>query len=280
MKRTMKNNKVSMVFRSSLLALILVSILPVGWLAAQIIWPHVQGMEIMHSNFFTQKNIGKSYAPEPSSFALLLTGLLGMMMTAFRRTYAFTKRLIDIIGATLGLILLSPLLLITALLVKLTSQGPVIYSQVRVGIKGRRFKIYKFRTMKTDAEKTTGPVWASSNDSRLTPIGRFLRKSRIDELPQFINVLMGQMSLIGPRPERPVFVDKLKMQISGYEKRLEVKPGITGLAQVFHHYDENISDVRKKVKYDQLYIKKLCLRTDLGILFRTFGVVLSGEGAK
>ena len=275
MKKTTAN-----VFRRLLMALFLLSFLPAGWFAAEIFLPHVKGVEIGLSNFFTSDNISKSYAPEPNSFALVFSGLLGMLMTVFRRTYAFTKRLIDIVGAVLGLVLSSPLLLLTAILVKLTSPGPVIYSQVRVGKGGRSFKIYKFRTMRIDAEKGTGPVWAAKNDSRLTPIGKFLRKSRIDEIPQFVNVLLGQMSIIGPRPERPMFVNELKAQIADYEKRLTVKPGITGLAQIFHHYDENINDVRKKVKYDILYIKKVSLLTDLGILLRTPGVVLTGEGAK
>ncbi|MCK5082396.1 MAG: sugar transferase, partial [Candidatus Omnitrophica bacterium] len=175
---------------------------------------------------------------------------------------------------------LSPLLLVTAVLVKLTSKGPILYSQVRVGKKGSLFKMYKFRTMKTDAEKETGPVWATENDNRLTPIGGFLRKAHIDEIPQFINILKGEMSLIGPRPERPVFVEKFKEQIEGYEKRLAVKPGITGLAQVWHRYDETVEDVKKKLKYDLLYVKKMCFWADFGIIMRTFRVVATGEGAR
>ena len=134
--------------------------------------------------------------------------------------------------------------------------------------------------MKVDAEKETGPVWASENDKRLTPIGRFLRKSHIDELPQLINIWKGEMSLIGPRPERPIFVEKFKAEIPGYEKRLHVKPGITGLAQVWHRYDETIEDVKKKLKYDILYVKKMCLWSDFNIILRTVRVVLTGEGAR
>lgn len=134
--------------------------------------------------------------------------------------------------------------------------------------------------MRVDAEKETGPVWAEHNDPRLIPIGRFLRKAHIDEIPQFINILKGEMSLIGPRPERPVFVQKFKEEITDYEKRLAVKPGLTGLAQVWHTYDATIEDVRKKIKYDLLYIKKLCLWTDVRILFRTVRVVFTGEGAR
>lgn len=225
-------------------------------------------------------NESKSHAPEPTTLALIGGSLLSMVISFLRRLYALTKRTVDIIGSLLGLIVLSPLLLFTAVLIKLTSKGPVLYSQVRVGKNGKHFSIYKFRTMKVDAEKNTGPVWASKNDNRLTTIGGVLRKSRIDEIPQFVNVLRGDMSLVGPRPERPIFVEQLKSQICDYEKRLDVKPGITGLAQVWHRYDETVEDVRKKIKYDILYIKKACFWTDIRILLRTFLVVFTGAGAR
>ena len=131
-----------------------------------------------------------------------------------------------------------------------------------------------------DAEKFSGPVWATKNDNRLIPGGNFLRRSKIDEIPQFINVLKGEMSIIGPRPERPFFVERLKKQIPDYEKRLKIKPGITGLAQVLHRADETIKDVRKKIKYDILYIKKMCLLTDVRILIKTVRVVLTGSVAR
>lgn len=222
----------------------------------------------------------KTNAPEPTSLALFGTGFFGMFLSFIQRTYRAAKRTFDIVSAILGLIVLSPLLLLAAVLVRLTSRGPIIYSQTRVGKNGRLFDIYKFRTMRVDAEKDTGPVWAQTNDNRLTPVGGFLRKAHIDELPQLINILKGEMSLIGPRPERPLFVEDFKQKISDYDKRLEVKPGLTGLAQVFHRYDESVNDVRKKVKYDLLYIKRVCFMSDLRILFRTVRVVLTGEGAK
>ena len=222
----------------------------------------------------------RSHAPEPTTLALIGGSLLSMIVSFLRRLYALTKRTVDIIGSVAGLLCLSPLILLTALLIKLTSKGPILYSQVRVGKNGRHFNIYKFRTMKVDAEKHTGPVWATKNDNRLTPIGGILRKSRIDEIPQFVNVLRGDMSLVGPRPERPMFVEQLKSQICDYEKRLNVKPGITGLAQVWHRYDETLEDVRKKIKYDILYIKKACFWTDIRILLRTFLVVFTGSGAR
>lgn len=225
-------------------------------------------------------NESRSHAPEPTTLALIGGSLLSMIISFLRRLYALTKRIVDIIGSTAGLIILSPLLVFTALLIKLTSKGPILYSQIRVGKNGKHFSIYKFRTMKVDAEKHTGPVWAAKNDNRLTAIGGILRKSRIDEIPQFVNVLKGDMSLVGPRPERPIFVEQLKYQICDYEKRLDVKPGITGLAQVWHRYDETVEDVRKKIKYDILYIKKACFWTDIRILLRTFLVVFTGSGAR
>jgi exopolysaccharide biosynthesis polyprenyl glycosylphosphotransferase len=197
-----------------------------------------------------------------------------------RGFYAQAKRAFDVGGSIAGLILLAPVMTVAAVLIKLSSKGEVFYSQVRIGKDGKHFEIYKFRTMKIDAEKNSGPVWACSNDCRLIPVGKFLRKTHIDEIPQFINVLRGDMSIIGPRPERPIFVEQFKKEIPDYAKRLEVKPGITGLAQVWHRYDENIADVRKKIKYDILYIKKMCLWTDVRILVRTVRVVLLGTASK
>ena len=222
----------------------------------------------------------KTFVPEPNTLALFSSGLFTMLIGFFRRTYSLTKRTIDITGSVIALILFSPILLLTALLIKLTSKGPIFYTQTRVGKDGQNFEIYKFRTMKVDAEKATGPVWAAKNDNRLIPAGKFIRKAHLDEIPQFINVIKGDMSIIGPRPERPIFVEKFKSEISDYGKRLEVKPGITGLAQVWHHYDETIDDVRKKIKYDILYIKKMCFWTDMRILARTVRVVLTGAGAR
>ncbi len=218
--------------------------------------------------------------PEPSTILLFGGGLFGMIVSFVRRTYAATKRVLDILAGIIGLVVLSPLFLITAIIIRIGSKGPIFYKQERVGKDGKTFWIYKFRTMKVDAEKETGPVWASENDNRIIPCGKFLRKAHVDEIPQFINILKGEMSLVGPRPERPVFVKKFAQEIPEYEKRLLVKPGLTGLAQVWHRYDETIEDVKKKIKYDLLYIKKICLWTDLRIFFRTFRVVLTGEGAR
>jgi exopolysaccharide biosynthesis polyprenyl glycosylphosphotransferase len=222
----------------------------------------------------------KSRAPEPATMALFGSGLVSMVLGFLRRTYSLIKRIGDIAGAFIGLVLTAPLMLAAAVLVKVTSPGPIFYSQIRVGKDGKTFRMYKFRTMKVDAEQQTGPVWAQKNDHRLTTGGGIMRKMRIDELPQFINVIKGDMSLIGPRPERPCFVEKLKTQIPNYEKRLSVKPGITGLAQVRNRYDENITDVRRKVKYDLFYIRKMNIWNDLKIILSTLRVVVTGFGAR
>jgi exopolysaccharide biosynthesis polyprenyl glycosylphosphotransferase len=242
--------------------------------------PFIQEESIPQETTTSAQEKGRTQAPEPSTMALFGSGLFGMLISVVRRTYTFAKRIFDVVVSILAIIFLSPLFLFAAILIKCSSKGPVFFTQTRVGKDGKHFEIFKFRTMRVDAEKTTGPVWAAQNDPRLIPVGKFLRKSHIDEIPQFINVIRGEMSIIGPRPERPLFVDQFKRQIMDYERRLEVKPGITGLAQVWHRYDETIEDVRKKIKYDLLYIRRLCLWTDLSILLRTVRVVFTGEGAR
>ena len=188
------------------------------------------------------------------------------------------KRLMDIIFSSIILVVTLPVSLIVALAIKLDSKGPVFYKQIRVGKDNKQFKIYKFRSMYQDAEKHTGPVWSSKDDPRITRVGKIIRKFRLDEIPQFINVLRGDMSLVGPRPERPYFVERLSNEIPLYKRRLKVKPGITGWAQVKHKYDESIEDVKKKLQYDLYYIENISLRMDLKILFRTIFVVLFGKG--
>ena len=219
-----------------------------------------------------------AHAPEPSPF-FILSGIGIMLMTFVRKSFTYIKRTMDILLSFFGLVLSMPLVLMGAILMKLTSMGPIIYKQDRVGKNGKIFKIYKLRTMYVDAEEDTGAVWATENDPRITLVGKILRKTRIDEIPQLINVLKGQMSIVGPRPERPEIVNNLKMLIRDYEKRLQIKPGITGLAQIWHKYDETIDDVKKKIKYDLLYIKKMCLWADVKILAQTLVVVLTAKGA-
>ena len=214
------------------------------------------------------------------AFILGAGGLVAILSGLIRQRYALVKRTIDLVIAGLGLLVVAPFLAAAMVLIRLTSRGPAIFSQLRVGKEGQVFRMYKLRTMVIDAEKGTGPVWASKGDPRITPIGFLLRKSHFDEVPQLINVLKGEMSVIGPRPERPELVARLDGQIQGYSKRLAVAPGITGLAQVWSKYDETVQDVRRKVKYDLLYIRQMCLTADLGILVRTLYVVATGQGAQ
>ncbi|MEN3037657.1 MAG: undecaprenyl-phosphate glucose phosphotransferase [Candidatus Kryptonium sp.] len=188
------------------------------------------------------------------------------------------KRLIDIFVSFTVLVLGLPLWIVIAILIKIDSKGPVIYKQERVGKDGKIFTLYKFRSMFENAEAMTGPTWASKNDPRVTRVGRILRKLHLDEVPQFFNVLKGDMSLIGPRPERPAFVEKLSKEIPLYKRRLKVKPGITGWAQVKYKYDESIEDVKKKLQYDLFYIENMSLRMDFKIIFHTIIHILSGKG--
>jgi lipopolysaccharide/colanic/teichoic acid biosynthesis glycosyltransferase len=227
--------------------------------------------------------------------------LLGAMVN---RT---AKRTVDIFGAIVGLLLCIPFWILIPIAIKLESSGPVFYSQTRVGInrrkrdrrcfpqalkdenrarerrrddnQGKLFEVMKFRTMVQDAEKVSGPVWASKNDPRITRIGKFLRKTRLDEIPQFMNVLKGDMSLVGPRPERPSFVSDLSGKVDGYVRRLDVKPGLTGLAQVENGYDSSIASVARKVKTDIRYIDEWSLWNDFKIMARTVIVVFTGKGA-
>ena len=188
------------------------------------------------------------------------------------------KRLLDFILSLVAIISLVPFSILIGIIIKLTSKGPIIYSQERLGYNGLPYKIYKFRSMVVDAEDESGPVWALDNDPRITPVGKILRKYRIDELPQLINVFLGQMSLIGPRPERPYFIEKLKEKFPLYERRFRVRPGITGWSQIKHPSDLEEEDVRQKLRYDFYYIENLSFNLDLKILISTIVVVLSGKG--
>ena len=189
------------------------------------------------------------------------------------------KKMIDIVVSLMIIVVFSPLFLIVAAAIKLDSRGPVLYVQERVGFRGRIFNLYKFRSMVENAEEISGPVWAGINDTRITRVGRILRKTRIDELPQIYNILKGNMSLVGPRPERPFFVEQLKKKIPYYQLRQKIKPGLTGWAQIKHRYDRSLDDVREKLKYDLYYIENMSLNMDFKIIIATIFVVLGRKGA-
>jgi lipopolysaccharide/colanic/teichoic acid biosynthesis glycosyltransferase len=206
------------------------------------------------------------------------------------------NRLLNAGIALVALILLFPVLLIIGVLVWISSSGPILYTQVRVGLDrrlpddaaqnhrrernhgGRLFTIYKFRTMRVDAEHHSGAVWAQQSDPRVTPIGRLLRQYRLDELPQLVNVLKGDMNIVGPRPERPTIFAELREHIAEYPLRQRAKPGITGLAQINHHYDRSLEDVRTKVHYDLEYIRRQSVAEDVRIMLKTVPVILLRRG--
>jgi sugar transferase (PEP-CTERM system associated) len=189
------------------------------------------------------------------------------------------KRIFDIIASLILLIVAAPVMLVTALLIGLETGFPLLYQQERVGLNGRLFNVIKFRSMRQDAEKHGKPVWATSSDDRVTKVGRIIRKLRIDELPQLYCVLKGDMSFVGPRPERPFFVDQLTREIPFYAVRHSVKPGLTGWAQVCYHYGASTEDAAAKLQYDLYYVKNHSLFLDLVVMFETVGVVLTGKGA-
>ncbi len=192
------------------------------------------------------------------------------------KLYLGSKYILDVIFALLGLIILAPVMLIFSLLIILESPGSPFYSQERLGINGRKFNVIKLRSMRNDAEKN-GAKWAEKNDPRITKIGLFIRKTRIDELPQLFNILKGEMSLVGPRPERPMFTEKFEREIPGFKKRLEVKPGLTGWAQVNGGYEIT---PREKLRLDIYYINNSSLLLDFKIILKTIKVVCTGDGAR
>jgi sugar transferase (PEP-CTERM system associated) len=190
------------------------------------------------------------------------------------------KRLFDLIAATVLLITAAPIMVLTAAAIALEGGGAILYRQKRVGFNGSHFDVLKFRSMRPDAEKDGSPQWACQEDDRVTKVGRFIRRLRIDELPQLFNVLAGEMSIVGPRPERPYFVDRLTAEIPYYAVRHSIKPGVTGWAQVRYHYGATVEDAQEKLQYDLYYVKNHSLMLDLLILLETVAVVLTGKGAR
>lgn len=199
----------------------------------------------------------------------------------FRKSHilALAKRGLDIVAAALGIAILSPVMVLVAIAIRLTSPGAALYSQRRVGKDGRIFVIHKFRSMRADAEARTGAVWSTENDPRVTPLGRILRRTRLDEVPQLWNVLVGDMSIVGPRPERPEFVADLTIQIPFYGQRHVVRPGVTGWAQVRHSYGSTVEDALQKLQFDLFYIKHLSIAFDLFICLETLKTVLVRRGS-
>jgi sugar transferase (PEP-CTERM system associated) len=233
------------------------------------------GIEVIDAPSFYEEMTGKLLIENITPSWFIFSN--GFRMNPFQR---YLKRIFDVVFSLLGLILTVPFLPIIALLIKVDSRGPVFFRQVRVGELEKEFMLYKFRTMRQDAENSTGAVWAQKNDPRVTRVGRLLRKTRVDELPQFYNVLKGEMSFIGPRPERPEFVNELKKHIPYYPERHFVKPGVTGWAQIRYPYGASIEDAIEKLRHDLYYIKNISLFLDVLIFIETVKVMLFGRGAR
>ena len=232
------------------------------------------GLEVIDGHQLYESECGRLSIDELKPSALIFS-------SGFQRRpgMLLMKRLEDIIGAFLGLVVLAPLMGLVALLIKFDSSGPALYKQTRVGLRGCPYVLWKFRSMRPDSEGDTAQ-WAQLGDQRITRIGRWLRLLRIDELPQFFNVLKGEMSLVGPRPERPVFVQNLRRQIPYYDLRHTIRPGLTGWAQIRFNYAASVEDSHMKLQYDLYYVKHLSVWFDLSILFRTIRVILMGSGAR
>ncbi len=236
----------------------------------------LQGIPVARSSDYYERLTGK----------VLLDGIRVKSWLIFsqgfviQRSTLFAKRAIDLAAGAIGLVIAAPLMLLVAIAIKCESRGPVFYRQERVGRNGRLFTLWKFRSMRDDAESVGGAQWAAEVDPRITRIGRFLRKSRLDELPQLWNVLNGSMSLVGPRPERRVFVDRLRLLHPLYEQRHKVRPGLTGWAQIKAAYAASVEESIEKLGFDLYYIKNLSAFLDLSILFSTLRIVLVGRGAR
>jgi sugar transferase (PEP-CTERM system associated) len=240
----------------------------------QLLYCRLKGIRVDDGIAFTEQMAGKlSVENLHPSFLIFSDG--------FKRSAILKKlkRGLDILGSVLGLTLFIPVNLIVSIAIKLDSMGPILYRQERVGKDGKIFRLLKFRSMYMDAEEN-GPVWARVNDERVTRVGRIIRKMRLDEIPQMLNVLKGDMSFVGPRPERPFFVDRLVNEIPFYSERHVIKPGITGWAQIRYRYGASKEDALQKLKYDLYYIKHMSTILDLIIIFETIKIVLFGRGAR
>jgi sugar transferase (PEP-CTERM system associated) len=235
----------------------------------------VNGIEIIEGVSFYEMLTGKFIVNQINPSWLIFS-------KGFQKSFArrFVKRIMDFLLSVVMLVLLLPIIIATAILIKIDSRGPVIFSQERLGKNKKVYKIYKFRSMVADAEKQSGPIWAEDNDRRITRVGRVIRQWRVDEIPQLWNVLKGDMSFVGPRPEREFFVSKLEDIIPYFRERFSVKPGITGWAQVCYRYGSSVEDAIEKLNYDLFYIKNMSILMDLMIIMRTVKIVLFGKGAR
>lgn len=233
----------------------------------------VKGIDVLDGNSFFEMLTGKLIVESINPSWLIFSN--GFQKTIIQK---FIKRTIDLILSFVMLIVLSPLILLMSIVIKIDSRGPILFSQERVGQDRKAYMVHKFRSMRTDAEKNTGPVWAKENDDRITRVGHFIRKWRIDEIPQLWNVLIGEMSFVGPRPERDHFVKELEKIIPYYRERFSVKPGLTGWAQVCYSYGSSIEDAVEKLNYELFYIKNMSILIDLMIVARTVKTVIFGHG--
>jgi sugar transferase (PEP-CTERM system associated) len=246
-----------------------------GLPVAELLECKLKGIQVVDALTFWEREAGQIDPGAAGAGWLTFSG--GFALDQRHRLY---KRIADLVISLVFLAFMGPLCLFVALAIKLESRGPIFYRQERVGLNGRVFRLWKFRSMRTDAERDGVPRWAGAADDRVTRVGRFIRKVRIDEIPQVINVVAGEMSFIGPRPERPFFVDQLKQQIPHYDLRHSVRPGITGWAQVNYPYGASIEDAKRKLSYDLYYLKKNDLLLDFAILVQTVRVILFAHGAR
>ena len=246
-----------------------------GFPIRQLLQCRVDGIEVIEGTSFYEMLTGKLLVEKINPSWLIFSE--GFRKSWMRRVI---KRTGDLLLSIIMLGLLAPILIAVAILIKLDSKGSVLFSQERVGENRKPYMVHKFRSMVQDAEKQSGPVWAQSNDSRVTRVGKFIRKWRIDELPQLFNVIKGEMSFVGPRPEREFFVKELEEAIPYYGERFSVKPGVTGWAQVNYPYGASVEDAKEKLNYDLFYIKNMSIFMDMMVVMRTVKTVLFGEGAR
>jgi len=240
----------------------------------QLLEMKLKGIEIVDATLFYEKITGKIAIENLRPSYIIFSK--GFKTTGIPE---ILRRLGEIVFSLVGFIIIFPFLVMIASLIKLDSKGPLFFKQKRVGKNGKIFELYKFRSMKYGAEAGSGPVWARKGDARITRIGRIMRKTRVDELPQLMNVIKGEMSIVGPRPERPYFIEKLKKEIPYYTQRLMVKPGLTGWAQIKYHYGASTMDAIEKLQYDLFYMKNRSVFFDFSILCESIKVILLGRGA-